>query len=745
VGEILRREALSPPSNHPAATANRLLANYVDAAEGDQQMSLAKQALFNAPQIKTPYVQILFAEAQAAHVNGKLADAQAGYKKVLKKRPNHFDAWHMLGLCELQNGNYEAAVRLLKRALLLDQQSAVVHSDLGIVLKALQRYQEALVCFDSAIALKPDFADAHYNRGNLLSELNRFAEAVAGFDKAIAINPRHVHAWKNRGQALHGLARFSDATASYDQALAIAPNDAEAWANRSEMLRLLGRLDDAVASSDRALSINQEIPEAWFGRSNILMLTGKVAEAVIACHRALAIKPNFVKAITQLGQCHALQGDAEAAISCFDRALAIKPDDEITLSSRIFALDFSADGDFAGHQAARSEWWRRIGSKISTQHPSQYENDRDPAKRIVLGYVSAEFRHRSAAFSFRPVLENHDKTRFEIICYSATPTEDSVTDSFRQAASRWRDVLQWSDDQLAECIRTDKVDILIDLSGHTDGNRLRTFAGKPAPIQVTAWGHATGTGLPTIDYLFTDPILLPAEARYLLAEQAYDLPCAIIIEPPPAELRSSEPPVTSNGYLTYGVFSRVSRFSSAAIGVWARILRSDVTSRLLIKDHLINDVSIRNRLLDNFATHGITPDRICLMGSTSREDHLAAYRQVDICLDPIPHGGGVSTWETLHMGVPIVTKLGNGMASRVGGAILSAIGMTDWIATDDDQYVEIALRSTPDRLRTIRQELPDLIDKHCSPAAYTRAVEQAYRTMWEKYCGGHQSWPNGAT
>jgi predicted O-linked N-acetylglucosamine transferase (SPINDLY family) len=738
VGEILRREALSPPSNHPAASANRLLAHYVYVAERDQQMSLAKQASFIAPGIKTPYVQILFAQAQESHGNGNLADAQAGYKKVLKKRPNHFDAWHMLGLCELQSRNYEAAVRLLKRALLLDQQSAVVHSDLGIVLKALQRYKEALACFDSAIALKPDFADAHYNRGNLLSELSCFADAVASCDKAIAINPTHVHAWKSRGNALHGLARFADAIASYDQALAISPNDAGAWANRSEMLRLLGRLDDAVASSDRALSINSEIPEAWLVRASILLMKGKVTDSQANCQRALAIKPDYAKAFTQLGQCHLQQANAEAAVSCFDRAIAIKPDDEITLSSRIFALDFSADGDFAGHQAARSEWWRRIGSKISTQHPSQYENDRDPAKRIVLGYVSAEFRNRSAAFSFRPVLENHDKTRFEIICYSASPTEDSVTDSFRQVADRWRDVLQWSDDQLAECIRTDKVDILIDLSGHSDGNRLRTFAGKPAPIQVTAWGHATGTGLPTIDYLFTDPILLPAEARHLLAEQAYDLPCAIIIEPPPAGLRSSEPPVTSNGYVTYGVFSRVSRFSDAAIGAWARILGSDVTSRLLIKDHLINDVSIRNRLLDNFATHGITPDRICLMGSTSREDHLAAYRQVDICLDPFPHGGGVSIWETLHMGVPIVTKLGNGMASRVGAAILSAIGMTDWIATDDDQYAEIALRSTSDRLRTIRHELPDLIDKRCSPAAYTTAVEEAYRTMWEKYCGGHQ-------
>jgi predicted O-linked N-acetylglucosamine transferase (SPINDLY family) len=498
----------------------------------------------------------------------------------------------------------------------------------------------------------------------------------------------------------------------------------------------VGRLDEAFASSDRALSIDPEIPEAWLARAIILLMKGKVTDSQANCQRALAIKRDYAKAFTQLGQCHLQQANAEAAVSCYDRSLAIKPDDEITLSARIFALDFSGDGDFAGHQAARSEWWRRIGSKISAERPAQYENDCDLARRIVLGYVSADFRQHSAAFAFRPVLENHDKTRFEVICYSGSPTEDTVTNRFRQVADRWRNALQWSDDQLVDCIRADKVDILIDLSGHTDGNRLRTFARKPAPIQVTAWGHASGTGLQTIDYLFSDPTSVPSEVRHLFAEQIHDLPCAIIIEPPPAELRSLESPVASNRAVTYGVFNRVSKLSNAAISVWAKILQSDVTSRLLIKDRLIDDASIRDMLLEKFAFHGIAPDRIFLLGSTSREEHLATYRRVDICLDPFPHGGGVSTWESLYMGVPVVAKLGNGMANRVAGAIMSAIGMADWVAADNDQYVEIALRSTPDRLRTIRHELPDLIDRRCSPAAYTRAVEAAYRTMWQKYCGG---------
>ena len=507
---------------------------------------------------------------------------------------------------------------------------------------------------------------------------------------------------------------------------------------RSKDLRQVER---AIADFDLALAIDPGQTIGWINRANILMLTSKVTEALAASERALAIEPDSAKALTLLGQCHALQGDAEAAVTWFDRALAIEPDDEVALSSRIFTLDFSRDGDFARHQAARSEWWRRIGSKIAAQHPPRHDNDCDPAKRIVLGYVSAEFGQCSAAFAFRPVLQNHDKTQFEIICYSGTPTKDAVTETFRTVADRWRDVSQWSDDRLADCIRADKVDILIDLSGHGDGNRLRTFARKPGPIQVTAWGHGTGTGLPTIDYLFSDSVAIPAEVRHLFAEQIHDLPCLIIVEPPPAGLRCPEPPMTSNGYVTYGVLNRVSKISDAAIAVWARILLSDVTSRLLIKDKLIDDAAVQRLLLERFACHGIAPERILFEGSTSREGHLAAHQRVDICLDPFPQGGGVTTFEALYMGVPVVAKLGNGVAARLAGAVLSAVGMTDWVAADDDEYVAIALRSTPDRLGTIRLELPSRIERRCGPAKYTRAVEAAYRTMWQKYCSEAQSQP----
>jgi predicted O-linked N-acetylglucosamine transferase (SPINDLY family) len=702
------------------------------------------------------------------HKRGLLTEAQKGYRLVLKKRPQHFDALHMLGVSEKQLGNSEAALRLIKRALLIDPQSAAAHSNLGSLLMDLNRIEEAAASFDTAIQLDPGFVDAHYNRGNALSALGRFTDAIASFSKAVAINPQHLNAHNNCGNALHKTRKFAEAIACYgqaialdpgyvpaysnraaaliglrrideaildlDRALALAPGDVDAWANRGEAFLQSQRFDDALASYDRALELDPQSLEAWLGRANVLMLLRRLAEAKSACQKALAIKPMSAKGLVQLGQCHALQAETDLAIACFDKALGVDPDDEGALTNRIFTLDFSASGDVARHQAARAEWWRAIGSKEAGRGALLHANDRDPDRKLVIAYVSAEFKRRSAAYTYRPVLENRDKAQFDVVCYSNSPTSDDVTETFKQFADRWRDVSQWPDDQLAECIQRDRIDILVDLSGHGDGNRLRVFARKPAPVQVTAWGHASGTGLPTIDYLFSDPVAIPGEVRHHYAEQIYDLPCLIAIEPPLNNARSDLPPISHNGFLTYGVFNRVSKFSHEAIAIWSKILSADPASRLIVKDQLLDDGETRSHLLGRFGANGIDPDRISLRGTTDREAHLAAFSEIDICLDPFPHVGGVSTWEALHMGVPVVTKLGNSLTSRASGAILSATGLTDWVATNDSEYFEIARHPTGTQLEALRCDLPLLIDRRCGPLSYTKAVEDAYRQMWRRYC-----------
>jgi predicted O-linked N-acetylglucosamine transferase (SPINDLY family) len=711
----------------------------------------------------------VFKNAMACYQRGLVGEAQKGFRLVLKKHPHHFETWHMLGLCEHQLGDSEAAVRAIKRALLVDPQSASAHSNLGTILLSMGRAEESLVSCDTAIRLAPTSTDAHYNRGNALFALGRFTDAAASFRTASALNPRSTDAFNNCGNALHKARQFLEAIACYDnvltldpghvlayinrgaalvelrktdaaiadfdRALALAPDHAGAWINRGEALLLRRLLPEALQSYDAAIKLDPRSPEAWLGRANVLVLSRRVDDAKQACQQALAIAPNSVKALVQFGQCLAHQGDAEAAIALFDRALQIDPRNEAAHANRIFTLDFSASASFADHQAARADWWRAIGAVEVRGRPAPvHNNERNPLRKLVVGYVGAEFKRCSAAYTYRSLLENHDKAQFEIVCYSATTKSDEVTESFKQAADHWREVAQWSDDQLEDCVKRDKIDILVDLFGHSADNRLRVFARKPAPVQVTAWGHATGTGMPTMDYLFSDPIAIPHEVRHRFAEQVYDLPCLIVAEPPRGEFRSPVAPMTQNGFLTYGVFNRISKLSDAAVALWSRLLESKPDARLIIKDHMLDDGETCRLLLDRFARSGADVGRIFLQGSTSREKHLEAFGQIDVCLDPFPHGGGVSTWEALHMGVPVVTKLGKGVTTRAAAAILTAVGLADWIAGDDQDYLAIASRPMQEQLQALRQELPALIERRCGPLAYARAVEEAYQEMWRRYC-----------
>lgn len=702
------------------------------------------------------------------HQRGLLTEAQKGYRQILKKHPNHFDALHLLGVSEQQLGHHDDAMRLLKRALLVDPKSAAAHLNLGSLLMDLGRLEEAVASSDKAIELDSGFINAHFNRGNALLALGRFTEAVASFRNALAINPRYTDAHNNCGNALSRMGAFAEAIGCYDQAialdpgfapayvnrsaalielrrideaildldraLALAPQNVDAWINRGEALLRGYRLDDSLASYDRALELNPKSAGAWLGRARALLLSRRLVEAKSACREALAIEPMSVDGLVLLGQCHATQADIDSAIACFEKVLAMDPGHEVALTNRIFTLDFSTKAGFVHHQAARADWWRAVGSKEAQRAAPLEAINRDPDRRLVVGYVSAEFKRRSAAYTYRPVLENRDKAQFDVVCYSSSPTSDDVTETFKKSADLWRDVSQWSDDQLADRIQRDKIDILVDLSGHGENNRLRVFARKPAPVQVTAWGHATGTGIPAIDYLFSDPVAIPAEVRHHHAEQIYDLPCLIPLEPPPAGARTNLPPVLRNGFLTYGVFNRVSKFSDGAIALWSRLLSADPASRLMIKDLMLDDVETRGHLLERFGAHGVDAARISLLGTTDRETHLAAYRDVDVCLDPFPHGGGVSTWEALYMGVPVVAKLGDGVASRAAGAILSATGLTDWVASNETEYFEIARRPTATQLEALRRDLPALIDRRCGPRSYTKAVEGAYREMWRRYC-----------
>jgi predicted O-linked N-acetylglucosamine transferase (SPINDLY family) len=716
--------------------------------------------------------ETLLPAAMTAYRAGKHADAQALCRQLLQDLPDFFDALQLLGVSLVECGRFAEAVPSLERAVALDPRSADAQSNLGFTLFNLERHDEARVLLEKAVALRPNFPTAQRNLANTLLRLELAEPAIAAFARVIELKPDDADAWCNRGVAELMLKRWDAAAISSERALALAPrhfealvnkglshlelrhyalaetafnaaialkpDNAEVLAHRGRLQMLMGRRAEAEADFDAAVAREPTLELGWQGKAQMSMLNGNVAQAIIACKRVLEQNPTAGVGLTLLGACLGRLGDAAGAIQHFDRALEIIPDYDEAITKKIFYQDFLSSADFAIQQATRKYWWDAVGSKLPRRKLGA--RSLDPDRRIVVGYVSSDFRTHSAAFAFLPVLRGHDKAQVQINCYSSSTSRDSFTTIFQSLADVWVDAVSFSDEELADRIQADGVDILVDLSGYTTGNRMAVFARKPAPIQVTAWGSGTGSGLATMDYFFADPVTIPPGVRHLFAETVYDLPAVITIDPI-TDVVPSALPMLRNGHVTFGVFNRIDKISDEVLTVWSRLLREVAGAKIVVKHLALDDALVRDGLLGRFLAQGVPQDRIVCIGSSERSAHLRAFEQIDISLDPFPQNGGISTWESLYMGVPVIAKLGRGASSRAAGAILTAIGLDEWVADDDDGYVAIAKRfaTQPDHLATLRAELPAKIA--ASPAGnvdiYTRRVETGYRQFWRDYCAAN--------
>ncbi|MET4219906.1 putative O-linked N-acetylglucosamine transferase (SPINDLY family) [Bradyrhizobium sp. LB7.2] len=700
---------------------------------------------------------------------GRYAEVETLCRQILTEVPDHFDAAHLLGLRAYDGGRLDEAQQLLERAIALDPRSPDAHGNLGAVYFNLQKFQDARACQEKAIALKPnspialtnlgntllhigfgeqaielherairlkpDYADAFCNRGMAELIKGQFERAKESFDRALVFQPRHAEAIAGKGMVCIELRHYEEAAAAIAAGLAIKPDSPKILAQRGRLNLDLSRLEQALADFDAALALSPRLEVALQGKAQVNILKGNTAEAMAVVQTLLEGNPRSDIGIALLASCYASQGEIATALGHLDAGLAIAPDYADLIGRKIFLLDYLPGADFAVQQAARKHWWDAIGAKLPQRALSPRKLD--PDKRISIGYVASEFRNQSAAFALLPVLRHHDHARFEIVCYSCSPLRDEITDKFRSMADVWVDAWQFSDDELADRIQADGIDILIDVSGHSTGNRLHVFARKPAPIQVTGFGHATGTGLQTMDHVLADPIFIPQSARHLLAEKVHDLPCLITIDPI-LDVPPSEPPMLRNGYVTFGVFNRIYKISDEAISVWSTVMREVTGSKIIIKHTLLDDPLLRGRLVARFVARGVAVENIVCLGSTSRHEHLLAFAKVDISLDTFPQNGGVSTWESLYGGVPVVAKLGNGASSRASGSIVAAVGLEGWVAEDDDGYAAIACKyaAQPAHLTKLRAELPARIaaSRAGNVELYTREVEAAYRQFWRDYC-----------
>ena len=707
--------------------------------------------------------------AAAAYGQGRVAETEALCRQILKELPDHFDATHLLGLCAHDARRREEAQQLLERAITLDPRSADALSNLAILYFDLRKYEDARRCQEKAVALKPnfpvaltnlgntllhmgrgglavemhdraiklrpDYADAFCNRGMAEMMLGLFQRAHQSFERALVFQPRHVEAIMGRGMVNMEMRHYETAEAAFALALSLKPGSPKILAQRGRLNLELSRLQQAAADFDAALAVLPTLELALRGKAQVQIVLGNTAVAFAACKALLEENPESEIGMALMASCFASQGDIATAVQHLDSALAIRPDYGDAITRKIFLLDHLPEADFASQQAVRKTWWEHVGSKYRQR--TLTPRSLDPERRIVVGYVSQELRRHSAGSALMPVLSHHDHGNFEIVCYSCSPVQDEATAAFKTCADRWVDAWQMSDEELADRIQADNIDVLIDVSGHTSGNRLNVFARKPAPIQVTGYGHASGTGLATMDYLLGDAVFIPESARHHFAETVYSLPCLITIEPI-LDVPASPLPMLQNGYVTFGVYNRISKISDECIRVWARVMRAVEGSKIIVKHGMLDDLMLRDNLVARFVENGIPQESITCLGLTSRADHLLALARIDISLDTFPQNGGISTWESLYAGVPVVAELGNGASARAGGAILGAVGLHEWVADDDDGYVEIARKFAGQSavLEKLRAELPARIANSAAgnPEIFTRKVEEGYRRFWRDYC-----------
>ncbi len=616
--------------------------------------------------------------------------------------PDDGEALNALGAACLGRKDYAAAERAIGEALRVQPANGYAWTNLGYLHQRRKDIRRAIAAYREGLKHLPGEARLHNNIGSALEEVDEMEEAQQHFATAVELLPDHPGSYNNLGRAKLKRGDFAEARRLFTRVLDLTPGDDSAWLNMATLLQAEMRYEEAEAAFRKALELNPERPESWANLGTMLKDQG-----------------NYHDAIDYLG-----------------RALALDPDLDAAFSNLIFTRDFDPAATVESQQAERNEWYRRYGARHRAAI-LPHANDPDPDRPLVLGYVSADFKRHSAEIAFGPVLYNHDRTMHRLILYSSVDRPDRTTAGYREMADVYHNCLRMTDDEMAEQIRRDKVDILIDLSGHTAGNRLPVLARKPAPVQAHAWGHV-GTGLPTIDYYMSDPVLVRPEERRFYAEKVHDLPAPICYQAAQDTPPVGPSPILSNGFATFGCLNRISKISTRTIDCWAQLLQAAPQARLVLKDRTLDDAAQKARVLGWFTDRGIDPGRLTLLPGSGHLEHMAAYGQVDIALDPFPQGGGITTCEALWMGVPVVALMGQVPSSRIASAIVTNVGLPELVADTPEAYVATAARlaGAPQRLADLRGRLRQVIAAAPigNTVAYTRAVEQGYRLFWRRWC-----------
>jgi protein O-GlcNAc transferase len=723
----------------PQAAAYQISLGQVHAAASrfDDSIAAYQQATVLSPQLPDAWFG-LGVVLQAANRQQEAIDV---YRRLLRIEPDHADACHNLATALELTVHIDEAISLYGRALELEPTRAGTQNNLASALFRVGRFEEAITAGRQALALEPDSAMACNNLGCALTAARRLSDAVDVLRRAIALHPEFAEAWYNLANALREQGKFAEAAAACRRALALTPDRAETHVNLGNILQAQRQFEEAIACYRRALELKPSDVEAYSNLGNALRSSGQLDPAIAAFRTCLSLRPDFHAAYCNLGNALKDTGQIEQAIECFRSAVELCPADSISHSNLAYSVYYHPNYDSATILAENRRWNAAHTANLDRAF-SAHKNDRDPDRRLRIGYVGSDFREHCQSLFTIPLLSQHDRNRFEIFCYANVARPDAFTERIRKLVDCWRDTAGRNDDDIARQVRTDEIDILVDLTMHMSNGRPLLIARRPAPVQVAYLAYPGTTGLTSIDYRLTDPYLDPlgeTDADYV--ERSIRLPetfwCydALTEQPVPNSL-----PANRGGYVTFGCLNNFCKVTDRTLVLWARVLRAVENSRLLL---LAPAVEHRARILNHFQEASVEPSRVEFLEHRPRPKYLELYHRIDVCLDTLPYNGHTTSLDSLWMGVPVVTCVGRTVVGRAGYSQLSNLGLSQLVAWSDGQFVSIATELARDRARLaqLRSTLRERMEQSPLMDAdrFARNVEAAFRQMWRRWCQDGQT------
>lgn len=705
--------------------------------------------LFQGRTVATTSIQRRLRNGYERHVAGDTNAAAAAYLEILQEDPTNAEAWHLSGLIAFQRKQFDDAAEFIRHALDASPENVVYQANLVAVLLARNQTGEAELICRRILKQQPKHVAALKHLGTALRKQNRLTEALSALQQCAQLTPDDFELLCNLGAVHSDLGRVDDALSAFQRASSLKVDQPEIHLNLGAVFRKLGRFQESLTSLNRSIELAPNRPEAFVNRGNLFLELHQPDQALQDYQRALELNPRSIAGLSGLSQCLPVFGQWNEALEAV-RLANLLADLESRTETRAGSVQLRRRmmsnllycASLTPGMSREDVFEMHVSSGRSLEEsivPFVHPSGTDPQKRLRIGYVSPDFRSHATMRFFLPFFEAHNHRNVEVHCYSEFSGTDELTTRVQSSSHGWCRTHELSDAELAERIQADGIDILVDLAGHTNGNRLPAFAHKPSPIQVSFLGYPNTTGMSRVDYLLVDAIRESSQTARFFSEQLVALPhgacCFQALHETPIEMPS---PATRNGYITFGSTHRLEKLSHECLSLWAQVLLRVPEARLrVIRDVIGTSERLRRRLLKQLSAAGIDIGRVDLQGDVPL-NHLEVYANVDILLDVFPWPSGTTIYESMSMGVPMPTIADPYAGSRASASCLHFCGLNELIAGDADEYLEIvtSLVSDRNRLNELRSTSRSRLQAaFCDGARFGRDLESVYRAMWRRHCG----------